>query len=204
MRSTIDKIFSSIGLVLAGVLVVAAGLLFWASSFINNEVKTQLTAQNITMPGAAALETQAQKDALLQYAGTPMDSGPKAKAYADHFILVHMNEASGGKTYSQVSSAYLAAVKTAPDAAATQKLGDLRMTLFMGDTLRGLLLYGYAFATIGLIAGYAAWAALVAALIFVVLGLLGLRHSKVTAQDVPAAAPAAPRPSDADGLTQTV
>lgn len=65
MRSTIDKIFSSIGLVLAGVLVVAAGLLFWASTFIGNEVKSQLTAQDITMPTAAALTTQAQKDALL-------------------------------------------------------------------------------------------------------------------------------------------
>ena len=191
MRSTIDKIFSSIGLVLSGVLVVAAGLLFWASSFIGHEVKSQLTAQDITMPAAAALETQAQKDALLQYAGTPLDSGPKAKAYADHFILVHMNEASGGKTYSQVSNEYMAAAKTAPDAAATQQLGELRQTLFMGNTLRGLLLYGYAFATIGLIAGYAAWAALAAAVLFLILGFLGLRHSKVaeTTQAVPTTTP---------------
>lgn len=186
MRSTIDKIFSSIGLALSAVLVVAAALLFWASSFIGHEVKTQLTAQDITMPPAAALETQAQKDALLQYAGTSLDSGPKARAYADHFILVHMNEASGGKTYSTVSSEYLAAQKTAPDAAATQQLGELRQTLFMGDTLRGLLLYGYAFATIGTIAGYAAWAALAAAVLFLILGFLGLRHSKMAAGTGPA------------------
>ncbi len=194
MRSTIDKIFSSIGLALAAVLAVGAALLFWASAFIGHEVKTQFTAQDITMPTAEALTTQAQKDALLKYAGTPLDSGPKARAYADHFILVHMNEASGGKTYSQVSAEYMAAAKTAPNAASTQQLGELRQTLFMGNTLRGLLLYGYAFATIGTIAGYGAWAALVAAIVFAVLGILGLRHSRSArlseAAPVPAPTPA--------------
>ncbi len=46
----------------------------------------------------------------------------------------------------------------------------------MGNTLRGLLLYGYAFATIGMIAGYAAVAAFVGAAVLLVLALLGLRH----------------------------
>lgn len=105
-----------------------------------------------------------------------------------------MNESSGGKTYSQVSSEYMAAAKSAPNAASTQQLGELRQTLFMGNTLRGLLLYGYAFATIGLIAGYAAWAALAAAVLFLILGFLGLRHSKVAAatQAEPAPSPKAP------------
>ena len=49
-------------------------------------------------------------------------------------------------------------------------------TLFQGETLRGLLLYGYAFATIGTIAGYAAIAAFVGAVILLVLALLGFRH----------------------------
>lgn len=178
MRSTIDRIFGTLGLALAAVLAIAAGLLFWAGSFIGGEVRQQFGDQHITMPPAAALTTPAMKDALGQYAGTPLDSGPKAKAYADHFILVHMNESSGGRTYSQVSGEYLAAVKAAPDAQATQDLGELRQSLFMGSTLRGLLLYGYAFATIGTIATWAAWAAAVGAVVFLVLGLLGLRHGQ--------------------------
>jgi hypothetical protein len=35
------------------------------------------------------------------YAGQQLTTGPQAKAYADHYIAVHMNEASGGKTYSR-------------------------------------------------------------------------------------------------------
>ncbi len=182
MRSIIDRIFGILGLAIAAVLAIAAGLLFWASSFIGGEVKSQFGDQHITMPPAAALTTPEMKDALGEYSGTPLDSGPKAKAYADHFILVHMNESSGGKTYSQVSSEYQAAKKTAPDAAATQELGALRESLFMGSTLRGLLLYGYAFATIGTIAMWAAWGALIGTIAFLVLGLLGLRHGQSVAE----------------------
>ena len=48
----------------------------------------------------------------------------------------------------------------------------------MGNTLRGLLLYGYAFATIGTIAGIAAIVSFVGAAVLLVLGLLGLAHSR--------------------------
>lgn len=189
MRTTLDKVLSAIGVALAVALLITGGLLTWASSFIGSEVHSQLTDQKITMPPVAALTTPAQKDHLAQYAGTPLDNGPKAKAYADYFIKVHMDEASQGKSYSEVSGAYMAAVKANPQAAETQQLGQLRQTLFMGDTLRGLLLYGYAFATIGTVAGYAAWAAFAGAVVFLVLGLLGFRHARLVA----AAAPAGPR-----------
>jgi hypothetical protein len=45
------------------------------------------------------------------------------------------------------------------------------------DRLIGLLLYAYAFATMGTIAGIAAIAAYVAAVILLILGILGLRHA---------------------------
>ena len=54
----------------------------------------------------------------------------------------------------------------------------------MGNTLRGLLLYGYAFATIGTIAGYAAIAAFVAALALLALVVLGLRHARTAESEV--------------------
>jgi hypothetical protein len=134
--------------------------------------------QGITMPARADLETQAQHDALDKYAGQQMLTGPQAKAFADHYILVHMDAASGGKTYEQVSGEYIALSDAAKASPEGQSLGQLRQTLFMGDTLRGLLLYGYAFATMGTIALYAAIASFAGAALFLVLSLLGIRHSR--------------------------
>jgi hypothetical protein len=59
----------------------------------------------------------------------------------------------------------------------------IRNTLFEGETLRGLLLTAYAWATVGQIAGYAAVGAFVAGAVMLVLVLLGLRHHhKLAAQ----------------------
>lgn len=186
MRKTMDKLISWTGLVVAAVLLLAGGLLTWASSFVADNVKEQLTAQHITMPVEAAFP-KGHEDALKPFAGQPMENGQQAKAYADHYILVHMNESSGGKTYSQISGQFLK-MKADPtaDQAEVAKLGDLRQSLFMGSTLRGLLLYGYAFDTIGRIAGYAAIGAFAGAGIMLVLGLLGLRHAARVREESPA------------------
>jgi len=190
MRKTLDKLISWTGLIMAAVLVVAGGLLMYASSFVANNVHEQLSQQNITMPAAAALETQAQKDALLQYAGQTMTTGDQAKAFADHYILVHMNAASDNRTYEEVSGEFLQLSKDPnADQAKVAELGQLRQTLFMGNTLRGLLLNAYAFGTMGTIAFWAAIASFVGAALLLALGLLGLRHAK-TAEDA-AAAPVA-------------
>lgn len=184
MRATLDKLISWTGLLLAGVLLVAGGLLTWASIFVGNQVHDQLAAQKIVMPSEKQLETPAQKDALLKYAGQTMTTGDQARAYADQYILVHM----GPKTYAELGDEQRAAkakVDANPnDQAAKDELAKVtadRESNFKGNTLRGLLLYGYAFATIGKVAGYAAIAAFIGAAIFLILGLLGLRHAaKVT------------------------
>lgn len=181
MRSTLDKLISWIGLGLAAVMLVAGGLLTWASNFVDANVKEQLTAQNITMPddaGIAGLEAKADQDALKPFIGQTLENGDQAKAYADHYILAHMNKSSGGKTYSQVSGEAMAAAKADPTSHETKQLMDLRQSLFMGSTLRGLLLYGYAFGTMGKIAGYAAIGAFAAAGLFLVLAFLGFSHAK--------------------------
>ena len=181
MRSTLDKLISWIGLGLAAVMLVAGGLLTWASNFVDANVKEQLTAQNITMPddkGIAGLEAKADQDALKPFIGQTLENGDQAKAYADHYILAHMNTSSGGKTYSQVSGEAMAAAKADPTSPEAKKLMDLRQSLFMGSTLRGLLLYGYAFGTMGKIAGYAAIGAFAAAGLFLVLAFLGFSHAK--------------------------
>ncbi len=89
-----------------------------------------------------------------------------------------MDKAAGGKTYAEVSSEYNK-LKATPGADPEQvaKLGELRMSQFMGSTLRGLLLNAYAFGTMGKIAGYAAIASFAGAGLMLLLGLLGLRHA---------------------------
>ena len=187
MRSSFDKLISWTGIVIAVVLLFAGGLLVWASSFATQNVHDQLKAQQITMPAAEALTTPAQKAALGQYAGQDLTTGAQAKAYADEYIQVHMDEASGGKTYSQISGEFMAANKAAPDAPATAELGQLRQTLFMGTTLRGMLLNAYAFATLGTIAMWAAIAAFIGSGVMFILGALGIRHAhKVAPVEAPA------------------
>ena len=187
MRSAFDKLISWTGLALAAVLLVAGGLLTWANVFIDNQVTDQLTMQGITMPEGEALAglPKADATALEQYAGSPMDTGPEAKAYADHYILAHMNESSDGQTYAEVSGQYVGMTDEQKASPEGQALGGLRQTLFMGSTLRGLLLYGYAFATIGTIAGIAAIAAFAGAaalLIFFALGIWHARRATTTAE----------------------
>jgi hypothetical protein len=183
MRATLDKLISGTGLVLAVVLLVAGGLLTWASIFIGNQVHDQLAQQHVTMPtdktGLADLPP-ADKAELEPYAGQQLTTGPQAQAYADHFINVHLQGVADGQTYSEVSGQYLAQCSD-PKAAATEActtLAGQKATLFQGETLRGLLLYGYAFATMGTIAGYAAIAAFAAAALLLLLGGLGFWHSR--------------------------
>ena len=183
MRSALDKLISWTGLALAAVLIVAGGLLTWANTFIDNQVHDQLTMQGITMPEGDALTglPDADANALKPYAGSPLDTGPEAKAFADHYILVHMNEASDGRTYEEVSGEFISMTDEQKASDEGQALGGLRQTLFMGNTLRGLLLYGYAFATIGTIAGIAAIAAFVGAGVLLLLFGLGIWHARRTA-----------------------
>jgi hypothetical protein len=184
MRATLDKLISWTGILLAAVLLIAGGLLTWANVFIGNQVHDQLAAQHITMPtdktGLAELPA-ADKAALEKYSGQQLTTGPQARAYADHFIAVHLNGVADGQTYSEVSGQYIAQCTSSPKAAATttcQTLAGQRQTLFMGETLRGLLLYGFAFATIGTIAGIAAIVAYVAAAFLLILAGLGIWHSR--------------------------
>jgi hypothetical protein len=186
MRATFDRLTSWVGLALAAVLLMAGGLLTWANAFVGDQVHDQLTMQGITMPTEEAIAElpQADQDALQPYLGSALDTGPEAKAFADHYILAHMNASSDGQTYEEVSGQYISMSDEQKASAEGQALGQLRQTLFMGNTLRGLLLYGYAFATIGTIAGYAAIVAFAGAAMLLVLAALGLRHGRHEAEKV--------------------
>ncbi|MEI5671995.1 MULTISPECIES: hypothetical protein [Nocardioides] len=197
MRAAFDRLISWTGVLLAAVLLIAGGLLTWANTFIGDQVEQQFSAQDIVMPEGDALTSlpDADREALEEYAGSPLDTGAEAKAFADHYIQAHMNAQGAALndgeavTYEEASAKgreLSAAVADNP--AATQAQIDeadawmgLRESLFMGNTLRGLLLYGYAFATIGTIAGIAAIVSFVGAGFLLLLGAVGLVHARRTA-----------------------
>jgi hypothetical protein len=176
-RRTLDALLTIGGGIVTALLLVAGGLLLAAGNFANNTVAQQLADQRITMPSGAAIADPQIKPYLEQYAGQPMTTGAQAQAYADHYILVHMNAASQGKTYGEVSAAYTALTKDPnADPAAVKAAADLRQTMFMGDSLRSMLLNAYAFGTLGSIAIWAAIVSFIGAAAMLTLTLLGWRH----------------------------
>jgi hypothetical protein len=171
-RKTIDMILVLLGSALVVVLLVAGSLGWWAASFAKSTVRTELADQKIYFPpmGSPALASPDIGPYLNQYASQQLLTGPQAKAYADHFIAVHLKELANGQTYSQVSAASIADPGNA-------MLKQKAQTLFQGQTLRGLLLGdGYAYWTFGQIAQYAALTAYAGAIVMFVLVLLGLQH----------------------------
>jgi hypothetical protein len=184
-RKTFDKIVTAIGAALTVFLFVAAALLNWGASFAEDSVRSQLENQNISFPAAEAMpEATAAK--LAKWAEMKVTTGEMARDYSDLYIWEHMKGsaiAAVGRpaTYSEVSGMYMGLVRGgSTDTAQIEKLGELRQTLFMGNTLRGMLLEAYAFGTLGVIAGYGALAALVGGVLMLVLTLLGLIHLRRT------------------------
>jgi hypothetical protein len=168
-RRTIDILLTSLGAVMVMALVVLGILAMVGANFAKSQVRQQLLAEKVFFPpkGSEALNPK-EFPGLQQYAGQAVDDGPKAKAYANEFIAVHLRGGAGGKTYSEVSAA---ALKAPQD----EQLQQQAQTLFRGETLRGLLLLGgYVPWTEGEIAQWSAIALFVGAAIMLVLVLLGL------------------------------
>ncbi len=171
-RRRFDQVTSIGGLVIAIVLGVSGVLLLWGGNFAHGTVSEELTSQRI----AFSAEAESLPPELQSFAGIPVVDGPTAKAYAD-LINVHLSGIAGGQTYSEVSEAWIAGGRT------DDELAGQRMTLFMGESLRGMLLNAYAFWTIGTIAIAAAWFAFLAAAIMFVLSALGFVHMGRTSEN---------------------
>jgi len=176
-RTFLDRLVSATGAIVGVVLLAAAALLFFAHSYVHGQVADQLKEQQITFPaagsqGITSLPSADQKE-ISKYAGQTMGTGAQAKAFADHYIKVHLAEVADGQTYSQVSAKALAN----PD---DQKLAGQVQTLFRGETLRGLLLNAYAWDTMATVAFIAAWISLAGGVLLLLLAALGLRHARTT------------------------
>lgn len=176
-RRSLDFVLSISAIVVAVVLAIFGVLLAWGGSYANNTVSEQLSAQNIAFPDDPA----AMPESIQEYAGETVDTGAEAEAYAE-FIGSHLAEVADGKTYSEVSAEWIASAED--PAERDPVLGAQRQTLFMGETLRGLLLNAYAFSVFGQIAMIGAWVSFIAAALLLVLGLLGLNHARRTAPTV--------------------
>ena len=143
-RTTFDRLLGWVGISLGALLLAAGGLLLWGSAYVHNTVQSQLAAQQITFPPAAAFAhpkagteiTPSMIPSVSQYAGQQLLTGQQAEAYADHFIAVHIANMAGGKTYSQLSAASLAQPNNTT-------LANTVATVFKGETLRSMLLNAY-------------------------------------------------------------
>jgi len=169
-RKTFDALATTVGLVLAVILLAAGGLMMWGHSFVDSQVHNQLAAQKIYFPpnGSPAIKAP-EFAAMHQYAGQLMTNGAQAEVYADHFIANHLTEIGGGQTYAQLSARALAHPKNSALAGQVD-------AMFKGTTLRGMLLNAYAFWKMGELAFWGAIVSFIGAGLLLILSALGYAH----------------------------
>ncbi|GAA1833769.1 hypothetical protein GCM10009682_60250 [Luedemannella flava] len=192
-RRTLDILFGTGGLVLAGLLLIAGIVLNSNANFAKTYVADQLSEQHIKFTAADKLSDEEKKAAcLVEYAGKALTTGKQAECYANEYIGLHIKNIAGGKTYADLGGVQSglkaqvaeATAANAPNLADLQKQLDgvtaQRDTLFKGESLRGLLLTSYGFSVFGDKAAQAAWVAFGAAGLLLLLGIAGLIHALIT------------------------
>jgi len=188
-RRTFDKMVTLVGVWVSAFLFVAAGLLNWGYSFADNQVKTQLQAQQITIPAATqnAKEDAATTAFFKENGNKIMSTGKQAQMYADHYLGFHLSEMPTYANASGANRSAAAALAANPtdaklQAAASQAASTLE-TVFKGTTLRGTLLTAYAFWQLGQIAKLAALTTLVGGFLLLILSIAGWVHLRRTPED---------------------
>jgi hypothetical protein len=196
-RRTLDIIFSTGLLVLAGLLVVVGIVMTSNANFSKTYVRDQLGQQKITFKAVSELtDEEKASPCLVKYAGQDLTTGKQAECYANDFIGLHVKSIADGMTYAEIgvpqgeARTELTAAQKSGDAAAIAaaqaKVTDLttkRETLFKGETLRGLLLTSFGFATLGAKAAQAATVAYLGAGLLALLALFGFVHAFRTPKD---------------------
>lgn len=151
-------IMAATGMIVIGILALVGG------TYDRQVVRDQLAPQKIFFPKPAT------NPGLGSQAGQQVLTGGQAKFYAEKQLGVDLNKVAGGKTYSQVSAEWIAGGMKSTTLAAQ------RTTLFTGETLKGLLLNAWGWATIGTIATLAG---LVLIILGAILALLPLANWQI-------------------------
>jgi hypothetical protein len=155
---------TSIATVAAAGMIVVGALALVGGHYDKQVVNDQLAPQKIFFPKPAT------NPALAAYAGQQVLTGKQAKLYAQKQIGVDLTKVADDKTYSQISAEWIAGGMK------NTTLASERTTLFMGETLNGLLLNAWGWSVIGMIATLAGW---ILILLGVVLLLLPLANWQV-------------------------
>ena len=177
-RNTFDKLLGTVGIVLGALLLAVGGLMIWGSTYIHNQVTSQLSAQKVYFPPAAAFAhpkagteiTPSMIPSVSQYAGQQLLTGQQAEAYANNFIAVHLQEIGGGKTYAQLSTESMAHPTN------TALAGQVQ-TVFRGDTLRSMLLNAFSWWKVSQIAFIASLVSFGLGAIALVAGIFSFLYS---------------------------
>jgi hypothetical protein len=159
---------TSIATVAAAGMIVVGALALVGGHYDKQVVHDQLAPQKIFFPKPAT------NPALAAYAGQQVLTGKQAKLYAQKQIGVDLTKVAGGKTYSQISAEWIAGGMK------DTTLAGERTTLFMGETLNGLLLNAWGWSVIGMIATLAGWILILLGAVLFLLPLanwqVNLRH----------------------------
>lgn len=195
-RRSLDIVFS-FGILAVAVLLVLLGFVFKANAdFADSYVGDQLSEQRINFTPAEFLsDEEKQSTCLMEYAGTPLDSGAKAECYANDYIAFHLKNIGGGETYATLGAIQTTARTALADATAANatnvdalkadldKITGQRESMFKGETLRGLLLTSYGFSIFGEKAALAAMLAFIGALVAAIAAAAGFVHAYSTKRD---------------------
>ena len=141
--------------------LVVGGIAFGLGRFIQDNIRTELTAQQISFSAAEQLtDEEKQLPGIVENAGQPLTTGNQARVYAS-LIGLHVKEAAQAAGYPDASYATLGTVqrelrtavatatkagdKTAIDDANAKltAVTNLRNTMLTASTLRGNLLSSY-------------------------------------------------------------
>jgi len=143
-----------------GALVVG-GVALWLGGFIQGNIRSELSSQQITFSAADKLSDEEKKlPGMVENGGLPLTTGNQAQVYAG-LMGLHLQEAADGAGYPGATYATLGGIqhdlkakldtaKKSTDQAAIDKAQadltsatNLRNTMLTGSTLRGTLLSAY-------------------------------------------------------------
>lgn len=164
------KKFGMAALVGMGALLLGGvgAILQHQSTFSRDYVQSQMKAQRINFLTLESLtEDQKKQTCLVENAGKAVLTGAQAECYANKQIAPDLARIAGGKTYSEMSypaklarDKVIAATAADPNdpaiaklAAEATRLEAPALTLFRGETLRGLLLTTFGFSRLGMLGG---------------------------------------------------